>query len=367
MKIGILLCLCIIFLAGCDKGNNKALEIDETKDAIILNEDSDFEQLVDKSADLAKFQGSILIAYNDEIVLAKGYGFADEEKQLNNTMNTTYEIGSVTKQFTAAAIMQLSEKGKLSVDDTIDKYFPDYVYGDKITIKNLLQMRSGIYDFVNAPKDFFSDDFLKKFKTDKDMVESNLDPNDFLKYLYSAKLKFEPDSKFEYSNSNYFILGLIIEKVTGTSYKEYIQSYIFKPCNMNSSNMDFQQTDAIGYSSSGYLSFDPSITFSAGSICSNVIDLFKWDEALINKQVVSETSFEEMIDAKDGYGYGIGNRSNVLDHDGKTLCFIASNKIDLNNNIIIIAMTNKIDNTNSFNRFLQDIEIKAYKALLEMN
>lgn len=324
------------FMTACQSG-----KIDETKDSIENKNYKEFIEKADEYLNNCGFQGSILLAKDGEIVLAKGYGFSDKEKTIPNTMNTTYEIGSITKQFTAAAILQLQEQGKLSVNDTLDKYFKDFENGKKITIQNLLRMRSGLYDYINDPSKFFpqeaADEYLEKSERNEDV------DRDFVeKYLNSAPLKEEPGTNYYYCNTNYYLLGKIVEQLSGMTYEDYIKEKIFVPCDMTKSNTDFRATDAKGYDVTGKsLSITPNIAMGCGDINSNVIDVFKWNKALTGKKVISEKSFTEMTTGDPTYCYGVIADENSMIHGGSTYVFNSYNVVYLKKNVMLTVLINK--------------------------
>jgi len=165
---------------------------------------------------IGNFSGSILIAKEGRILLSKGYGMANLEHDVPNAPQTIFRLGSVTKQFTSMAIMQLREKGRLDVDDPIAKYLPTYPNGEEITIHHLLTHTSGIPDFGEFP----------------DLQKTIMIPSPVEKTIQRFKdkpLEFTPGEKFKYSNSGYILLGYIIEKVCGTSYEEFLKENVFQP------------------------------------------------------------------------------------------------------------------------------------------
>jgi len=152
------------------------------------------------------FNGAVLVAQNGTVLLEKGYGLRNASTQTNHDANSVFQIGSVTKQFTAVVILKLEKERKLSVKDKLSKYFPEYRYADKITIENLLNHVSGVYNYTN------NGDFMQNHVTE------NLSQAAFWNMIKDKPLDFVPGSKFNYSNSGYSILGYIIEKVTGQPY-----------------------------------------------------------------------------------------------------------------------------------------------------
>lgn len=266
------------------------------------------DELISKYNEYRYFYGSALVADNYEVVFKKGYGLANVEWNIPNTPDTKFRIGSITKQFTSMLIMQLVAEGKISVEGKITDYLPYYRKdtGDKITINMLLTHTSGIPSYTS--REDFGEKVSRKF----------FKPDDFVKEYCSGDLEFEPGKQFLYNNSGYFILGAIIEKVTGKSYEEVIKQKIFEPLGMNNSGYDWHQTiiekRATGYdkTSTGFKNsawLDMSLPYAAGSLYSTVEDLLIWDKALKTEKLLPKKYMEEIfkgrIDAFGGkYAYG---------------------------------------------------------------
>ncbi|HYJ85921.1 MAG TPA: serine hydrolase [Pyrinomonadaceae bacterium] len=250
------------------------------------------------------FNGSVLVAENGKVIYKKGLGLANMEWNIPNTPDTKFRLGSITKQFTAALILQLVEQGKVKLDGKISDYLPNYRkdVGQKVTIHQLLNHTSGIPSYTS----------LAGFMNDASRNPYTVD--DFVTKYASNDLSFEPGSKFSYNNSGYFLLGAIIEKVSGQSYEKIIKEKIFDPLGMNNSGYDrhgtlitkratgYQKTPN-GYVNANYL--DMSIPYAAGSLYSTVEDLYLWDQALYTDRVVSPPSKELMYKPeKSDYAYG---------------------------------------------------------------
>jgi len=247
-----------------------------------------------------------------EIILAAGYGDADVENKIKATEHTIFRIGSITKQFTAAGILLLAERGKLSLDDEITKYFPDFpVNGQHITLERLLSHTAGLKrNFENY-------------------MASN--PNDtheqFVALFGHDPLRFPPGEMFKYSNRDYYILGTILEKVSGQSYLDFVQQNIFKPAGLNETyNMadpSISKPRAFGYRiQDGQFTKDedPDMKpmFSTGAIGSTVTDLLKWQTALVHNKVLSQESWRRMtkpVTLNNGSAaeYGLGLFVSQLD------------------------------------------------------
>ncbi|HEX8737563.1 MAG TPA: serine hydrolase [Pyrinomonadaceae bacterium] len=261
--------------------------------------------LVKQYYDYGQFNGSILVAENGKIIYKKGFGMANMEWNIPNSADTKFRIASVTKQFTAALVLQLVQEGKIKLDAHITDYLPDYRKdtGGKVTIHQLLNHTSGIPDYSDRPN----------FSTE--ISRTRYGVADFVKKFVSDDLGFEPGSKYSYSNGGYSILGAIIEKVTGKTYETVLQERILKPLGMtnsgyahNSSLLEKQASSYVktpaGYVNAPYI--DMSIPYAAGSMYSTVEDLYKWDQALYEDKILSAESKRLMFTPGLGnYGYGI--------------------------------------------------------------
>lgn len=340
--------LIITVFCGCQNtstGTNTTVKISNTEIKAGLIRNAEYEAFIkdaEKYLDNIKFQGTVLVGKGDDILWAQGYGSSDkmDKNAPKNTMNTVYEAGSITKQMTAAAILQLQEQGKLSVDDTLDQYFPDYKHGKEITLKMLLTMRSGLMDYINDPESFYGKELGQEI-IQKELDGEPVDRNLTLKYFFDAPLFCKPGTRMFYCNTNYYLLALIIEQVSGIEYGDYMQNNIFDKCDMKTANREFQKTDAKGYDGEDrYFSIPSGISFGCGDVNASVLDLFKWDRALINNTVITKESFEEMTDSKT-YGYGVYADSTSVLHGGSTDVFNAYNIMYLKDDITIIVMINK--------------------------
>jgi CubicO group peptidase (beta-lactamase class C family) len=254
--------------------------------------------------DYGQLNGAVLVSENGKVIYKKGFGMANMEWEIPNSADTKFRIGSVTKQFTATLILQLVEEGKLKLDGKITDYLPDYRKdtGDKVTIHHLLNHTSGIPSYTGLPG-FFQNESRNPYAV-----------KDFVKKFASGDLEFEPGSKFSYNNSGYFLLGAIIEQVTGKSYARALQERIFDPVGMKDTGYDddaplikkratgYQKTPD-GYENAPYL--DMLLPYAAGSIYSTVEDLYKWDQALYDNKILSAASKELMFKpGLSNYGYG---------------------------------------------------------------
>jgi len=272
------------------------------------------DKLLNLYQEYGKFNGSALVAENGKILYKKGIGMANMEWEIENTPDTKHRLGSITKQFTAMLILQLAAEGKLDLHAPIDNYLPDYPndHNPKITTHHLLTHTSGIPNYTSFPG------FMQNKNRDP------YAPDDFLKIFEDKELDFAPGEKFSYSNSGYFLLGVLVEKISGETYEAMLKKNIFSPLNMNDSGYDHHdeilKNRATGYEKQGnnYVNsryLDMSIPYAAGSLYSTVEDLFLWDQALYTNKLLSkeymELYFKPYIPAFDNshyaYGWIVGN------------------------------------------------------------
>jgi CubicO group peptidase (beta-lactamase class C family) len=265
-----------------------------------------------------QFMGSVLVARGNDVLLSKGYGFANLEWSIPNSPQTKFHLGSTAKQFTAASILLLEDRGKLKLQDPVKKYVPDAPAAwDQITLFHLLTHTSGIFNFTGLP-DF---DTLKRMPAT---------PESLIARFRNRPLDFEPGSGQNYSNSGYILLGYIIEKVSGQTYADFLRENIFMPLNMKDSGYD-PGAAVIPRIAAGYRTtedglvpanfFHMSVAYSAGGIYSTVEDLLRWEQSLFGGRLLSATSFQKMtLNYRGGFGLGIMihnvNGKTAFEHDG---------------------------------------------------
>ena len=268
-----------------------------------------------------KFMGSLTIREGENVVFSKAYGFADVEKNIKADRFTRYKIGSISKTFTAVMVMQLIEEKKLTLQIKLNRFYPKMPNAEKISIYDLLHHRTGIVDFVNQDSTFHK------------VLDKKHSKEDILKVITSYEPLFEPGSKYQYSNSNFFILGCIIEKLTKKSYAENLQNRIVKKAELGTyenktemtgkgavTNKVFvpttyykeEATNTANKESYSYyfdgtnwvksLENHNSIPFASGGITSTTADLTKFIYALFNGKLVNQASLDQMKEIKEGYG-----------------------------------------------------------------
>jgi CubicO group peptidase (beta-lactamase class C family) len=276
--------------------------------------------LLGKYQELGLFNGSALVADKGQVVLKKGYGLANMEWRIPNTPDTKFRLGSITKQFTATLVMQLVERGTIDLTAPITRYLPDYPArtGDRVTIHHLLNHTSGIVGYTELPG--FGETSRNAYT-----------PTQFLDFFAKHDFLFEPGTKYSYNNSAYFLLGVILEKVTGQPYEQLLNERIFAPAGMKDSGYDSTQPllskRAAGYDKrfdGSYVNtafLDMTQPYAAGSLYSTVEDLYQWDQALYDDKLLSAKSKERMFTpglSNYGYGWVITTRDGVttIEHGG---------------------------------------------------
>ena len=277
-----------------------------------------FDQVVQTYVARNQFMGAVLVARDAAIVFSRGYGSANLEWNIPNDATTKFRLGSLTKQFTAASILLLEERGKLSVDDRVKKYLPDAAAAwDAITIRHLLTHTAGVPNFT-AFADYAP---TAPFATT---------PEALVARFRDKPLDFAPGDRFSYSNSGYVLLGYLIEKISGGSYEAFLQQNIFTPLGMKDSGYD-SNSAVIPRRASGYLPggqtprnagfVHMTIPFSAGALYSTAEDLLRWERGLFGGKLISAESLRKMTTPfKSNYAFGVMARSNgsraVVEHNG---------------------------------------------------
>ena len=280
------------------------------------------DQIADSYTADNAFTGSVLVARGDTVLLDRGYGKANLEQNILNNSHTKFRIGSLTKQFTAVLVLLLQQDGKLRIEDPVRNYLPDAPKSwDKITLVELLVHSSGIREIQDAPN----------FRSWAMSCHTHTEE---LALFKDRPLDFEPGTKNAYSNSNFLVLGAVIEKVTGKDYATLLQERIFKPLGMNESGADKDglvlPRHAQGYNNeNGRLVPAPSesmcIPWSAGSIYSTTSDLLRWERGLFGGKVLSPAALTTMTTPSKGLGVDVSTEdgATVIDHNGSIEGFVA--------------------------------------------
>ena len=315
-----------------------------------------------------KFMGSVALMKNGEIVYNNQIGYADIETKKRSNQNTKYRIGSISKTFTATLIFKAVEEGRIDLDQTINNYFPTIKNSESITISNLLNHRSGIHNFTD----------------DKEYLEYNTKPkneNAMLSIISKFDSDFKPNSKSEYSNSNYVLLSYILEKTYKKTFSEILKEKIISPISLKNTyfgskiNLKNNETNSYSYKEEWekQTETDMSIPLGAGGIVSTPSDLLQFAEALFNHKIISKNSLSKMEKLEDNYGMGlfkipfydkssfghtggIDGFSSVFGYFPKEKCAFAvtSNGTNYNNNKISIALLSGL--------FNKSFEIPAFET-----
>ncbi|WP_298519912.1 serine hydrolase [uncultured Kordia sp.] len=309
---------------------------------------TEIDQLMNDQYKADGFGATILVAKEGKVVFKKAYGKANMELDIDMIPENVFEIGSITKQFTAVGILMLLEEGKLSLDDEITKYIPDYpTQGTKITIHHLLTHTSGIKSYTSIP-------------SLRDFARKDLSVTELIDAFKDEPMDFKPNEQFRYNNSGYVLLGYIIEKITGESYATFVQERIFDKLNMKSSyygsKSQLIKNRAYGYQdrnekyvNADYISM--TIPYAAGSLMSTVDDLFTWNTAIRNHKLISKESTEKAftnykIDNGNNINYGYGWFTNrikdvpVIEHGGGIFGYTSQGIYVPSDNVYVILLTN---------------------------
>jgi CubicO group peptidase (beta-lactamase class C family) len=294
----------VLVLCGLLSSASAIGQIDRTK--LFENEDA----YIRSEAATHFFRGTVLVGIDGKIVFEKAYGLGDDEWDVNNTVHTKFRIASLTKQFTAACILLLQERGRLNVHDPMSRYLPGLPAAwQAITLHQLLTHTSGIPNSTENSKN-----------TGSDRIGAT--PEQLIAPVADKPLDFTPGTNWKYSNTGYVLLGMIVEKISGQSYADFLRNNIFEPLGMRDSGYD-RARDILKERASGYEIIDGhianadfidmSVPFSAGGIYSTVEDMYHWNEALTeNGSLLSADSLKQMFTeypeaTHEGqhYGYGV--------------------------------------------------------------
>ena len=365
-------------LAGCAAGESsipftEGLAYDEAKHAWTTEEEA-FLKLVrimqQECSAPDTDSGVYLLATDDHVIFLRGVNSVETDGETRVNAYTVFEIGSITKTFTATAVLQLWEQGKLNLDDPLGKYFPAFEKGAGITIRQLLHMQSGLRREFFPAEDLESDqELLKRYYTD------GFSDEELLAAMFDAEPGHVPETKYEYSNVNYTLLAMIIEKITEKSYGAYIREHIFSVCGMEHSYcmepgrltsvpepvpegtyaFDFDDVFPTGYMS------DYRSARGAGDICSCAADLLAFDRALTGGKLLSPESMDEMFNTENGYGCGwinIGRREPAYLHSGGTPSYVSHNlfcRTKKYGNLYLIILNPSLRNPSHAESIMRDL------------
>lgn len=247
-----------------------------------------------------KFMGSVAVSKNGTILYKRAIGFADVEQELKANPDTKYRIGSITKTFTAVLVFKAIEQGKLHLDDSIDRWFPTIQNAAEITVEHLLGHHSGIHNFTDSEEYFH---YNTQPKTEAQLVE----------IISRGGSDFQPGTQAAYSNSNYVLLTLILEKILDLSYSEMLEEYITKPLGLSNTyvfgQINTQNNEAKSYTYTGGWEEEAETHFSvplgAGAITSTPTDLIRFADALFRGELVQPEHLQKMMTISDGFGMGL--------------------------------------------------------------
>jgi len=329
-----------------------------------------------------KAMGSLAVSEKGNLVYTRAIGFADVSGKKPSGVNTKYRIGSISKMFTATLIFQLIEEGKLELSTTLDKFYPSVANAGKVTIGNMLSHRSGIHSFTN-------DQAYQKWMTSPKTRE------EMISIISEGKIEFEPDTKTEYSNSNFVLLGYIVEDLRKKSYNEILQKHICAKAGLNDTyyggKTDISKDESYSYRLMSNWDLQPetdmSIPHGAGAIVSTASDLVRFAGALFTGKLVSEKSLDQMKNIKDGMGMGMQKfpyeNKTVFGHSGGidgfssllcyfpeeklAVCYISNGTVYSVNDVVLKTINisfNKPDNLPEFTTYLlKPEELERYPGV----
>lgn len=319
--ISLVMTAALFSACGENNSSNNSEPVSETATVADTDLQTEAKNIFEESFQSHGFKGTGYLVYKGEEIYSGGTGKANKKEDIDNSADAVYHVASITKQFTAAAILKLCEEKKISLDDTLSKYFPDYKAGADITIHNLLSMQSGIPDFTRK-----YDESGNEIKSDSQIVIDGVEDDNTAQknhdsirtWIYSQNLLFEQGERYSYSNSNYFLLGKILEQISGQTYFDYLKTNFFEPLEMTTAGFDenydvSSATVAKGYHDTGLVSEIygyPGVSFGSGDMMASPKDLYKWSVALHGGKLLGAESIQKMtekyVDCGDGTSYGYG-------------------------------------------------------------
>lgn len=290
------------------------------------------------------FEGVVTVVSGGSDVFDSATGVADPETGAPVTMDSLFCVGSLSKQVTAAAVLLLQERGKLSVDDTLDRYFPECPYGGQVTLRQMLTMRSGIAEFYEVVSDGHNLNelplgSLRNTVTNQGTAEGNRAL--LQEWLFAQPLTFTPGTETVYCNSNYFLLARLAERVSGTSYESFVRENIFEPLHMDSTGfLDEMIGDPrLAQNAQPAQTVYVGITMGLGDLVTNAADMRRWMTSFFDDRLLSEASRRQMTEPED-YGFGVVPTGTGWYHTGIFTSYAAFDCVDPAQRSCVFAVTN---------------------------
>ncbi len=308
---------------------------------------------------------SVFVSQNGDIIYQKGFGYADIEKKIPVTPDTKFKIGSISKQFTAVAILKLQEEGRIKIEDKLSKYIPDFPSGNEVTIYQLLTHTSGIHDYNSQPN------------LD---VSKPITPQALLDLIKKLPYDFKPGERYLYSNSGYFILGYIVSQLSGKTLSEYLNETFFKPLDMNNTGI-YETNIVLNKEAKGYSMQDGAVkkadsqemswALGVGSLYSTTKDLFKWNEAIFNEKVLTKATLkaaftQAVLNSSGKVDYGFGwflstNRGlRFIQHSGVSNGFFSYLERQPENKLTVCILLNSLPTPEGINPILNGQSISEF-------
>lgn len=300
-----------------------------------------------------KMMGNVSISLHDTIIYTHSTGFSNVEKKIKNTSETKFRIGSLTKTYTATLVMMAVEEGKLSLDTPLATFFPEVAHAKNITLEDMLLHRSGIFNFTEIDKGI---DWEQKAHTEKEI----------LRYIQKPKSQFVPGSAFEYSNTNYLLLGFILEKTYQKSYNTLIQEKIAQPLGLHntyfSAQTDNTKKEALSYNIQNHFITNAKVNFynhqSSGGLVATASEVNLFLTALFNGKLLNKESLQQLLPKQKGtYGFGIEKLNftdtEVYEHSGRIENYFSEYRYFPNEKLGIVILTNALNiNLNEVQTFI---------------
>lgn len=316
-----------------------------------------YDKYLKKVMDTVKADGIAYVTKNGSVIGFNARGMQNTKENIEMNVDTLFPIGSISKQFCATAILILNEQGKLSINDKLSMYFPEYEIGKDVTIHHLLSMRSGIRDHINEDEDYKGCEIptlqypLSTIATYKENQKS------ITNWLFTQQLKFTPGTKHAYSNANYLLLSMIVEKVSGEKYSDFVQKNIFDKLSMTNTGFyeDLVESEKLAehrleegdFPADAYCK---GLSQGAGDLVSNAKDIDKWLTSISHRTLLTDESYDMMTkDYGENYGYGVytDTQAGTIHHPGVITtyesCALTIPELDVN----IFVVTNDVGTVSS--------------------